>query len=134
VFGCKLTRAPLTCDKKADPARQPMNEPHHPILEKPWQYRIAEFRYSNGADGSEPFIDLYLVRESTHRRLRFLRPRDLVIEEGCFPEPTGGMVILDSHARQLEGMNVRVTDCEGTRGGLSFWADSVHDLDLCGDD
>lgn len=120
--------------QEIDPAWKLMKDPHHPILEKPWEYRIVEFRYSTGTDGGVPFIDLHQFRETTQRRLRFLRPKDLVIEEGCFPEPTGGLVILNSRARQLEGMNVRVADCEGTRGALSFWADSVQDLDVDGAD
>lgn len=39
------------------------------------------------------------------------------------------MVILDCSARQLDGLSVRVTDMESTRGALSFWAESVQDLD-----
>ena len=105
-----------------------LEDPHHPIIEEPWQYRIAEFRYLTGIDGDVPCIDLHLVNGDSKRRLRFSRPQDLVIERGCFPEPTGGMVILDTSARQMEGMNVQVTDREGTRGAITFWAESVTAL------
>jgi hypothetical protein len=101
----------------------------HPIIESPWLYSIAEFRYHAGLDGTEPFIDLVLRRESVSRRLRFWSPCDLQIEEGCFPAPTGGLAILDVTERQLDGLRVLVTDYEGTRGSITFWARSVVDLD-----
>ncbi len=104
-------------------------DPAHPIIESPWLYSIAEFRYYVGRDGTEPFIDLVLERESVSRRLRFWSPQDLRIEEGCFPTPTGGMAILDVSKRRLNGLRVLVTDFEGTRGSILFWARDVVDLD-----
>lgn len=104
-------------------------DPEHPIIERPWLYSIAEFRYHVGLDGSEPYIDLTLERDSATRRLRFWSPQDLQIEEGCFPAPTGGMKILDVSKRQLDGIGVHVSDFEGTRGAVTFWAREVTDLD-----
>lgn len=100
-----------------------------PIIEKPWLYSIAEFRYHVGLDGSEPYIDLTLQRDSVTRRLRFRFPQNLQIEEGCFPAPTGGMKILDVRKGQLDGIGVHVSDFEGTRGAITFWAREVADLD-----
>ena len=107
-------------------------DPAHPIIERPWLFSIAEFRYHVGLDGTEPFIDLILKRDSVTRRLRFWSPQDLQIEEGCFPAPTRGMEILDVSKRQLDGIRVHVTDFEATRGSITFWARDVVDLDSMG--
>ena len=104
-------------------------DPDHPIIESPWLYSIAEFHYHVGIDGTEPFIDLILERDSVTRRLRFWSPQNLQIEEGCFPAPTGGMEIFDVSNRQLDGLRVRVTDFENTRGSITFWAREAVDLD-----
>jgi hypothetical protein len=105
-------------------------DPDHPIIDSPWLYAIAEFRYHVGLDGTEPFIDMILECESVTRRLRFWSPQSLQIEEGCFPAPTRGMAILDVSKRQLAGLGVHVTDFEATRGSLTFWARDVVDLDI----
>jgi hypothetical protein len=107
-------------------------DPEHPIIERPWLYSIAEFHYHVGLDGSEPYIDLILECDSATRRLRFWSPTDLQIEEGCFPAPTRGMQILDVSKRQLAGIGVYVSDFEGTRGAITFWARAVVDLDSMG--
>lgn len=104
-------------------------DPNHPIIDRPWEFSIVELRYCAERNGAESFIDLVLERESLCRRLRFWSPQQLEIEEGCFPDPTGGMVILDVSARQLNGLGVWVTDLEGTRGSVTFWARDVVDLD-----
>ncbi|MBL4770903.1 MAG: hypothetical protein JKY61_07130, partial [Planctomycetes bacterium] len=105
---------------------------HHPIIDRPWEFDITEFRYHVGLDGSTPFIDLTLVRGELIRRLRFVQPRDIQIEEGCFPQPTRGMAILDVSDQQLGDLNVHVADFEGTRGALTFWAKDVLDRDAIG--
>ena len=64
-------------------------DPPHPIIDRPHEYSIADLRYHVGLDGAEPFIDLVLQRGDAVRRLRFLSPRQLIIEDG-FPEPTSG--------------------------------------------
>jgi len=103
-------------------------DPHHPIIERPYEYAIADLRYHMGLDGSEPFLDVTLVRGDTTRRLRFLSPQDLRIERG-FPEPTGGMVILDVRGRQLDGVQVEVADWEASHGAITFYARDVVNLD-----
>ena len=105
------------------------NDPDHPIIDSPWEYSIAEFRYHVGLDGTEPFIDLILERDALTRRLRFWSPQDLQIESGCFPHATGGMAILDVRKRQLDGLRIHVTDFEGTKGAITFWARDIEDLD-----
>lgn len=103
-------------------------DPHPPIVEHPWQYSIAALHYHVGLDGGEPYIDLDLHRDGVLRRLRFWSPQQLEIEDG-FPRPTHGMVILDVHARRLDGINVWVTDFEASHGSVSFWAREVVDRD-----
>jgi hypothetical protein len=104
-------------------------DPDHPIIDSPWLYSITEFHYHVGLDGTEPFIDLLLERDSVRRRLRFWSPQSLQIETGRFPAPTRGMEILDVSKRQLEGLGVHVTDFENTSGSITFWARDVVDLD-----
>ncbi|KAA3614327.1 MAG: hypothetical protein DWQ01_01085 [Planctomycetota bacterium] len=91
-------------------------DPLHPILDRPWEYAIAALYFHAGLDGQEPYFELTLVRNGSQERkeycLRFLSPQDLEIERGCFPNPTGGMVILDVRDRQLDGLGVRVCDVE----------------------
>lgn len=111
-----------------------MDDKYHPIIDRPWEYELSELRYRVGLDGTTPCIDLTLQRGATTRRLRFTFPQDLQIEQGCFPQPTHGMVILDVRDRQLSDIGVQVTDREGTRGALTFWAKEVIDLEILGDD
>lgn len=103
-------------------------DPDHPIIERLWEYRIERFCYENCQDYDQSFIDLTLRKGACVKRLRFLSPRDLKIEEG-FPGQTGGMEILDVRHRQLEGIGVRVGDFEAMMGAVTFWAAEVIDLD-----
>jgi len=104
-------------------------EPDHPIIDKPWQYDIAEFRYHvDPEDRWASFIDLHLRRGTVVRRLRFVGPQSLKIETG-FPDATGGMCILDIRERQWEGLTVEVADFEATYGAITFVARNVIDLD-----
>lgn len=104
-------------------------DPDHPIIDRPWEYSIAELRYHSGLDGSEPFVDLVLQRGAVVRRLRFWSPQQFQIEKGCFPHPTYGMQILDVSGRRLDRLRVWVSDFEGTDGAITFWARDVVDLD-----
>jgi len=105
-------------------------DPHHPILERPWEYEIIELCYHNDpGDWRKSHVDLTLRRGEAVRRLRFLAPQDFEVERGCFPRPTGGMCILDVRHRQLEEIGVRVADFEGSHGAVTFWAREVIDLE-----
>jgi hypothetical protein len=108
-------------------------DPDHPIIDRPWEYSIAELHYHCGLDGSEPFVDLVLHRDAVVRRLRFWSPRQFEIQEGCFPYPTHGMQILDVSARRLDRLRVWVSDFEDAAGKISFWARDVVDLDAADD-
>jgi len=102
--------------------------PHHPVIDRPWEYVLGLLHYHMGLDGTEPYLDLELHRSNETRRLRFWSPRQLMIEEG-FPSPTHGMEILDVRHRGLEGIGVRVGDFEASWGSITFWARTVVDLD-----
>jgi len=102
---------------------------HHPIIDQPWQFSIAEFHYHVGLDGEDSFIDLTLLRGTETRRLRFSSPVGFSVEEGLFPQPTHGMQILDVRDRQLDGIGVEVSDFESSHGAIRFMARTVVDLD-----
>ena len=110
------------------------SDPDHPIIEQPWEYTIVSLCYHNDSrEWSASYVDMTLSRDDDVRRLRFLGPQDFAIEKGCFPQPTGGMCILDVSHRRLEGINVRVADFEATLGAVTFWAREVIDLDVDSD-
>lgn len=101
----------------------------HPIIDRPHEFVIVRLEYHNDPDDwRNSNLDLVLRREGEVRRLRFLRPQSLKIEEG-FPSPTHGMVILDISDRQWDGLNVEVADFEASHGKIQFYAESVIDLD-----
>lgn len=104
------------------------NDPPHPIVERPWEYKIIGLNYQFPRDETPSFLDLTLCKGSIVRRLRFLHPRELTIERG-FPIHTGGLLISDGSARQWEGVGVRVHDFELTHGAVEFWAAEVSELD-----
>ncbi|WP_168564971.1 hypothetical protein [Crateriforma spongiae] len=101
----------------------------HSILAHAGDYRIVELHYKCASSEQEAHLDLHLSRGSEVRRLRFLRPQQLVIEEG-FPEPTHGMMIIDASGDGLDGLGVRVIDIEASHGAITFWAKDVIDLDV----
>lgn len=114
-------------DLNIDECKDEFGTPH-PILAHPSQYGIVEFHYMHSSAEHDPYLDLHLSRGDEVRRLRFLRPQQLMIDEG-FPQPTHGMMIIDVSADGLEGLGVRVIDIEATRGAITFWAQRVIDLD-----
>jgi hypothetical protein len=104
-----------------------MDEPkHHPILQRPYEYDLSDFRYH--VDNEEPcesFIEMTLQRNSDSVTLRFWQPTKLKIEEG-FPQSTGGMVFYDRSADGLENIKIEVADFEGSWGAITFYARSVE--------
>jgi hypothetical protein len=103
--------------------------PIHPIIERPHEFVVVRFDYHNDPnDWRNSYIDLTLRRQDKIRRLRFLRPQSLKIEEG-FPGPTHGMIILDIRDRHWDGLNVEVADFEASRGRILFYAQDVVDLE-----
>ena len=103
-------------------------DPDHPIIERPFEYRVVGFFFHRTLDDSEEaYLDLSLQREQVVRRLRFFSPRDISIEEG-FPHGAG-MYIADVRQRGLDGLGVQVGDFEASGDAIRFWARTVIDLD-----
>jgi hypothetical protein len=46
-------------------------DPNHPVIERPFEYDIVEFSFVAPMDGSEPYVDLSLIKGDSLRRLRF---------------------------------------------------------------
>jgi len=108
------------------------DDPDHPIIDRPSEFRVIGFAFQRALDDStEPYIDLTLQRGDTVRRLRFLGPRSISIEDG-FPEGCG-MFIADVRHHGLDGLGVRVDDYEASGGAIRFWARTVIDLDTTND-
>jgi hypothetical protein len=99
-----------------------MSDRDHPIIQNPWEYKVILFQYDCSSDDYlEHFIDLWLKKEHVIKKLRFIGPRQLIIEDG-FPCPTHGMQILDVSDRGLENVNVWVSDFEASNGSITFYA------------
>ena len=106
-----------------------VRDPVHPIDGGVCRYEITRLDYHhNPEDRREDYLDLVLRRGDSVRRLRFLGPTRLKIEED-FPSPTHGMVIRDIRNRQWEGLGVEVADVENCPGSVTFYARDVLDLD-----
>lgn len=104
------------------------NDPVHPILDQAWQYDIIRFDLQwKHEDWRSSHLDLWLRRGEELKRLRFVCPTAIRIDEG-FPEPTRGMVILDVRHWGWEDVAVAVRNFENSRGGLSFNAKDVYEL------
>ncbi len=105
-----------------------LEDPDHPIIERPNAYAVVGLYYHRTLDDSEEaYIDLTLQKGDVVRRLRFLSPQQISVGEG-FPHGIG-LYIADVRARGLEGLNVHVDDYECSGGEIRFWAREVIDLD-----
>ena len=88
--------------------------PIHTIIDRPHEYDIVRFDLHNDpVDYRNSYLDLTLRRQQVVRRLRFLRPQRIVIEEG-FPVTTRGMVILDIRDRHWDDLRIEVADFEAS--------------------
>ena len=102
---------------------------YHPIIDKPWEYDIIEFRYHIKSDtNDESFIDIYFKKEKIIRKLRFTKPMKLIIGED-FPHATSGFCILDIKKRQWDGINIEVGNFE-QGDSITFYSQDVIDLDV----
>lgn len=105
-------------------------EPDHPIIDRPYEYRLTELRYViEDPDRGEPFIDMVLTKGSVRRRLRFWSPRNFHVQEGFSPDSYLGLQILDVSRRQLEDISVEVSCFENTPG-FSFYASRIEEMPI----
>lgn len=101
----------------------------HPLLPDAHTYRITALNYDcSSKNFLQHTLDLSLEKDGMTRRLRFLAPQNLVIEQG-FPLPTHGMQILDIRSRHLEQIKIEVRDMESNHGAVTFQALELVDLD-----
>ncbi len=101
---------------------------YHNIIDKPWEYRIIKFNYcSESEDWTEHTLEVWLKKENEIRKLRFIGPSQLKIEEG-FPYPTRGMEIIDLSESQIENITISVIDVEATHGAVRFYAGHVEEI------
>lgn len=108
--------------------RRDERDPIHSILEKSWEYEIVGLRLERDPlDEDEPYLDLTLRCVGERRVLRFWSPQDLEVERGG-PCAASGLMILDIHARGMEGIGVRVDDREGGSGSVRFVARAVEEI------
>jgi hypothetical protein len=101
-------------------------DPDHPVIERPFEYKIIEFSFVSPMDGSESYVDLGLAKGGSLRRLRFWGPQDIRITQG-FPS-SSGLAVLDVSSRQMDGIRVRVANFEANTGCPEFWAREVVEL------
>lgn len=96
----------------------------HPILEKPWTYRVVGFAFQMGEDLSFGSVDLTLAKGGETVRLRFHGVHEFEVEKG-FPWVGSGLVILDRSDRGMEHSRIQVDSFEQDPT-IRFWAQRVE--------
>jgi hypothetical protein len=112
------------------------DEPLHPILSAPWTYHLERIDWWPSPLMAKTFIDLTFRKGDEVRRLRFLSPRNVHVDEG-FCGQCHGLAIHDIRSRGWDGIAVEVINFE-QNPGITFLAAGVVDLDVaasraCGD-
>ena len=107
-----------------------MNDPDHPILDRPWRWEIEEFTWRSEHDSMQAALDVRFARDGHRRTLRFIEPQDVTIQFGGKPPiQCGEMAILDVSQRQLDGLTVQVTEFGASGTPLQLYARSVQEID-----
>jgi hypothetical protein len=95
--------------------------PQHPVLAKPWTYRILRFDFL--VDKRE--LNLMLKSSNREVALHFSGVHSLEIDEG-FPDATPGIQILDARSSGMQDARVRVDNFNYEQDpGIRFWAEDV---------
>jgi hypothetical protein len=101
---------------------------YHTIIDRIYEYRIINFQYDcSSIDYNDHSIELWFEKGNEIRKLRFLAPCQLKIENG-FPNSTSGMEILDISNRGMENINVMISDFEASQGSITFYAKDVIEI------
>lgn len=103
----------------------PFEEPDHPIINEPWEYKIIEFKYHRGHKNDEPHIDLTLKKNNEIQILRFRKPSGVRLYD--IPEHEGPS-IKNVTGRGFESVQVAVCADACGQGHMSFWAEDVIDI------
>jgi len=104
------------------------DEPVHPILPAPWTYQLERIDWWPSPLTAETFIDLTFRKDDEVRRLRFLSPTRVCVDEG-FCGQCHGLAIHDIRSRGWDRIAVEVLNFENAPG-ITFLAASVVDLDV----
>jgi hypothetical protein len=104
------------------------DEPLHPILPAPWTYHLGRIDWWPSPLLAETYIDLTFRKGDEVRRLRFLSPINVRVDEG-FCGQCCGLAIHDVRSRGWDGITVEVLNFE-QEPGITFLAASVVDLDV----
>jgi len=108
-------------------------EPEHPILAEPWTYELERIDWRPTPAIAESFLDLTFRRGTERRRLRFLSPTQVKVDQG-FCGQCCGLAIHDIRSRGWDGVRIEVVNFEASPG-ITFFAADVVDLDQSeGDD
>lgn len=107
-----------------------MEQKHHSILERPWEYLISEIQWGVANDGiGDTFLDVTFIKGASVHRLRFIALRHTRLElSGAYPQDCGEMVILDIRDRGWEGLTVEVTEGGASGSPLTLYAREVIEL------
>lgn len=102
-------------------------EPQHPIIDKPWTYELERIDWRPSPMIAESFIDLTFRRGDERRRLRFLSPTQVRVDQG-FCGQCSGLAIHDIRKRGWDRVRIEVVNFEQDPG-ITFLAADVVDLD-----
>ncbi len=129
VFGGERQRERFVSDVErriAQEIARSIQSTEHPILAEPWTYAITEIQRG------EDLVDVTLRRAADVRRLRFLRPASVTIDERALERPTSGIEIRALPHPEIDGIGVCVDSREGMEGVLVLLAADVIDLEARG--
>jgi hypothetical protein len=108
-----------------------MEQKHHSILERPWEYSIHEVRWGEADASGGTFLDVVFAKGETTRRFRFVGSQQTRLElSGGYPQDCGEIVILDIRDRGWEGLTVEVAEGGATGSPLTLYAREVVEIDL----
>ena len=109
-----------------------MDNRHHPIIDRPWEWEIVRFEWVAAGETNSSRLDVTFARGGESRTLRFTEPQavSLNFDDGHNPIECGEMVILDVSDRQLDHLNVQVTEGGASGTPLDLYAKSVTEVAL----
>src|SRR5262249_45212977 len=104
----------------------------HSILDRPWDWEIARLEWSAADETNASYLDVTFRRDGESRKLRFTEPQNvsLTFDDGHNSIHCGEMVVLDIRDRQLDGLNVQVTEGGASGSPLRLYAKSVTEITL----
>ena len=107
-----------------------MHDRQHPIIDRPWEWEIARFEWIAADQTTPSHLDVTFTRGIESRTLRFTEPTNVVLsfDDGHNPIECAEMVVLDVSDRQLDALNVQVTEGGASGTPLRLFAKSVAEV------